>query len=248
MLLIKQKKLMGVVTLRELIVSKPNRLIEDIMIDNIISVNINMDQEEVAKVFSKYDFLAVPVVDDDEILQGIITIDDIIDVIEEEATEDIMKLAGTSETEEELEEEKVFLSIWLSIKARLPWLIVTIFGGLLSASVVDGYTAELSKNATITLFMPMLAGMGGNVGTQSSTVTVRSLAMGHIQGNEAFKTLFQEIMIGLSVGLICSVIVAFVSFVWKSEMMLSAIVGVAMWANIVTAASIGTVVPLVLNA
>ncbi len=139
----------------------------------------------------------------------------------------------------------MFLSIWLSIKARLPWLIVTIFGGLLSASVVDGYTAELSKNATITLFMPMLAGMGGNVGTQSSTVTVRSLAMGHIQGNEAFKTLFQEIMIGLSVGLICSVIVAFVSFVWKSEMMLSAIVGVAMWANIVTAASIGTVVPLV---
>lgn len=241
----KTEKLMGVVTLRELIVSKPNRLIEDIMIDNIISVNINMDQEEVAKVFSKYDFLAVPVVDDDEVLQGIITIDDIIDVIEEEATEDIMKLAGTSETEEELEEEKVFLSIWLSIKARLPWLVITIFGGLITASVVGGYQDALDKYSTLTLFMPLLAGMGGNVGTQSSTVTVRSIAMGHIQGMESFKVLFQEIVIGLSVGLICSFIVAIVSFVWKTEMILSVIIGVSMWANIVTAASIGTIVPLV---
>lgn len=241
----KEEKLQGVITLRELIVSKPNILVKDIMIDNIISVNVMTDQEEVARVFSKYDFLAVPVVDDDDKLLGIITVDDIIDVIEEEATEDIMKLAGTSETEDELEEEKVFLSIWLSIKARLPWLIITIFGGLLSANVVDGYTEALSKNATITLFMPLLAGMGGNVGTQSSTVTVRSIAMGHIQGNEVFKTLFQEIMIGMCVGLICSGMVATISFIWKADMMLSAIVGVSMWANIVTAASIGTIVPLV---
>lgn len=241
----KDEKLQGVVTLRELIVSNPNRLVEDIMIDNIISVNVKTDQEEVARKFSKYDFLAVPVVDDNDTLLGIITVDDIIDVIEEEATEDIMKLAGTSEKEEDFEEENVFVSIWLSVKARLPWLIITIFGGLLSASVVDGYTTVLSKHATITLFIPLLAGMGGNVGTQSSTVTVRSIAMGHIQGNEVFKTFFQEVMIGLCVGFVCSLIVAVTSYIWKTEMMLSAIVGVAMWANIVTAASIGTIVPLI---
>lgn len=241
----KEEHLMGVITLRELIVTKPNKLIEDIMIDNIIRVNVNTDQEEVARIFSKYDFLALPVVDDNNVLQGIITVDDIIDVIEEEATEDIMRLAGTSETEDALEEEKVFLSIWLSIKARLPWLIITIFGGLLSANVVSGFQASLDKNTTIALFMPLLAGMGGNVGTQSSTVTVRSIAMGHIQGMEAFKTLFQEILIGLSVGIICSCIVAVVSFVWKAQMILSVIIGLAMLANIVTAATIGTMVPLV---
>lgn len=241
----KDERLKGVITLRELIVSKPNKLIEDIMIDNIIRVNVNTDQEEVARIFSKYDFLALPVVDDDDVLRGIITVDDIIDVIEEEATEDIMKLAGTSENEDAMEEEKIFLSIWLSIKARLPWLIITIFGGLLSANVVNGFQASLDKNTTIALFMPLLAGMGGNVGTQSSTVTVRSIAMGHIQGMEAFKTLFQEILIGVSVGLICSCIVAVISFVWKAQMILSLIIGLSMLANIVTAATIGTMVPLV---
>ncbi len=237
-------KLVGVISLRELIVAKEETVIEQIMNDNVIYVNVNDDQEEVARVVSKYDLLAVPVVDDQGQLQGIITVDDIIDVIEEEATEDILKFAGSSELED-IEEDRFFRKVGYSIRSRLPWLIVTIFGGLLSASVVSGFQNTLDANATLAMFMPILAGMGGNVGTQSSTLTVRAIAMGYIEGMEALRTIGHEVLTGLLVGLVCSGIVGVTSLFLGGDMMLAVIVGLAMWANMVTAATIGTIVPLV---
>ncbi len=241
----KAERLVGVLSLRELIVSKPNIMIKDIMHERVISVNLNTDQEDVARLVSKYDLLAIPVVNDNDRIMGIITVDDIIDVIEEEATEDIYKFAGTSETED-IDEDKVSIRILASVKSRLPWLIITVFGGLLSAQIIGGFQAVLNKNTTLALFMPLLAGMGGNVGTQSSTLTVRGIALGSIHGKkEVFKTLFQEICVGFLVGLCCSVIVAIVSFFLQGEMVLSFVVGIAMWANMITAATIGTFVPLI---
>jgi len=239
-----QGHLVGVISLRELIVSKPDQLIEEIMSPNIISVNVNEDQEEVAKDVSKYDLLAIPVVDDEDTLLGIITVDDVIDVIEDEATEDILKFVGSSELED-YDDEGLGTKIITSVRSRLPWLIVTVFGGLLSASVISGFQSALSANATLALFIPLLAGMGGNVGTQSSTLTVRNIATGNIDSGDVLKTLVHEIFVGFLVGLACSTLVAIiVLFLENNNYLMCMIVGLAMWANMITAATIGTLVPL----
>ncbi|MCT4632880.1 MAG: magnesium transporter [Firmicutes bacterium] len=237
------EKLVGVMSLRELILASPTKKVEDIMNDNVIKVYVDEDQEDVARKVSKYDLLAIPVTDGNKMLKGIITVDDVIDVIEEEATEDILKFAGTSE--EISGEENLIIKIFNSIKSRLPWLIVTIFGGLVSARIMSEFQGTLNANTTLALFVPILAGMGGNAGTQSSTITVRSIAMGNIVGKEAIRTVIQEISVGFFVGLICSAIVGIASFYLKGEMLLSVIVALAMWANMLTATFIGTIVPLI---
>lgn len=236
--------LQGVISLRELIVAKGETMIADIMNPHVIAVHEDDDQEEVARIVSKYNFLVVPVVDSENKLQGIITIDDVIDVIEEEATEDILKFAGSSDLEDFEDDDSSLKRIVYAVRSRLPWLIITIFGGLLSASVISKFSGALSANATLALFMPLLAGMGGNVGTQSSTITVRNIAINYIEGWDVVVTLLQEMAVGVIVGTVCSLIVAVVSYVTHGEMLLSFIVGLSMFANIVTAATIGTLVPL----
>ncbi len=239
-----KEQLVGIISLRQLIVTSPWVTIGDVMHQPVISVHVTTDQEEVARVVSKYDLLAVPVVDNEERLVGIITVDDVIDVIEEEATEDILKFAGTTEEEFEHYEDSALKSIFYSVRARLPWLVITIFGGLLSAFVISGFQGALAADQTLALFMPLLAGMGGNVGTQSSTLTVRNIALHDIKGAEVWRTLLQEIVVGFIVGLVCASIVGMMSYVMRGRYLLSLIVAVAMWANIVTAATIGTIVPL----
>ncbi len=240
------RKLSGVISLRDLIISKPEDKIRDLMNTRAISVNVSDDQEEVAKVVSKYDFLAIPVVDDFDHMLGIVTVDDVLDIIEEEATEDILKFAGSSELEADTYEESLLKRIKMSIRSRLPWLIVTLFGGMLSASIIAGYQATLDANAAIAMFIPILAGMGGNVGTQSSTITVRNIAIGNIHGKEVWKTIIHEMSVGLVVGILCSAI-AFASslFIYEISSMLAIVVGLSMWANMFTASTIGTIVPLV---
>jgi len=238
------ERLVGVLSLRELIVTKANKIVEEIMKEQVIQVNVGTDQEEVARMVAKYNLIAIPVVENNGIIKGIITVDDIIDVIEEEATEDIYKFAGTTEGEYKME-DSFQKRIGASVSSRLPWLVVTVFGGLLSAKIIGGFEATLNSNTTIAYFIPLLAGMGGNVGTQSSTLTVRGIATGQIDSKEVLKIVLHEFSVGFSVGLICSILVAFMTFVLNGEMVLSLIVGVAMWANMITAATIGTLVPLI---
>ncbi len=237
--------LVGIISLRQLLVTKGDTLIKDIMNENVISARVDDDQEEAARIVSKYSFLALPVIDSEEKLVGIITVDDIIDILEEEATEDMLKFAGTSDEELEANERNVLFSIYKSVKSRLPWLIITIFGGMLSAYVVSSFENVLSADATIALFMPLLAGMGGNVGTQSSTITVRTIALNDVRGRETLRLILHEVFVGLFVGLICASIVALISYFMKSRIVFSLIVGLSMFANIFTAAIIGTTVPLV---
>ncbi len=239
------ERLVGVISLRELIVSAPNRSVASVMNENLITVNVNDDQEEVAKIVSKYDLLAIPVIDDNDVLRGIITIDDVLDIIEEEATEDIYKFAGSSDEEVYENDATLFERVKNSVKSRLPWLIITIFGGLLSATVLTHFQSTISANASLALFMPLLAGMGGNVGTQSSTITVRNIALHEIEGSGIFRTLIHEVSVGLFVGIVCSVIVGIAALIMKTEYHIAFIVGISMWANMATAATIGTIVPLV---
>jgi len=238
-----KEELVGVLSLRELIVAKPQALIQDIMRTNVISVDVATDQEEVARIVAKYDLLAVPVVDQEHRLVGIVTVDDIIDVIEEETTEDIYKLMGATEA---FEERMPFLpGLTASVRARLPWLLITLLGGVLSGSIVRTFSDAINSIVALAYFMPLLAGMGGNVGTQSSTIVVRGLATGQISSSELLRNIMREGLIGSIIGLVVGLVVAGVAVLWQGMPILGFIVGVAMWANAMTAAIIGALVPLV---
>ncbi|MGI6705283.1 MAG: magnesium transporter [Clostridia bacterium] len=244
-----ENRLVGVVSLRELIVSQPNTLIENIMREKVISVELGMDQEDVARKVAKYDLLAIPVVDHENRLMGIVTVDDILDVIEEEASEDIFRFAGAVEAIGS-EDKAFFAQILFSVKSRLPWLIITLLGGMVSSQIINRYSSLIQTYANLAAYMPLLAGMGGNVGTQSSTLTVRAIAIGQIDRDGIIRNIIQESLVGLLVGLVCGLGVAFVTLFQPQKDaliqggLLAFMVGFAMCCNMVTAAAIGTMVPL----
>ncbi|MFZ7103463.1 MAG: magnesium transporter [Peptococcaceae bacterium] len=238
-----KNQLVGVISLRELIIADPGALVLEIMRKKTISVNVNEDQEEVARLVSKYDFLAVPVVDDHQHLIGIITVDDVIDVIHEEATEDLYRLAGTYSAEE----DESLARFTTALKSRLPWLLVTMLGGLVSGQVLNNFSNQLNTVVALAFFIPLLIGMGGNVGTQSSTVTVRGIATGQINTGTVIKTVLRESMVGISLGTVMGSIVALAAFLWQGSLQLGLVVGLTMLANMFTAATMGTAVPLVLK-
>ncbi|HOQ17817.1 MAG TPA: magnesium transporter [Defluviitaleaceae bacterium] len=236
--------LVGVLSLREIIMSPPDLLVSEVMQSNVIYVNVETDQEEVAKLVSKYDLLAIPVVDNETILQGIITVDDILDVIEEEATEDIFRIAGTGEMEYD-ESDSLAGHLKSSVKSRLPWLLITLVGSFVTGAVISGFESQISSNVALVKFMPALTGMGGNIGTQSSTLTVRGIATGKIDTKEVSKILLRESAVGIFIGFICSICISLVAgFVFKQPQ-LGPIVGIAMTTNMLTAATIGTLAPLI---
>lgn len=233
-------KLKGVISLRELIIESPDTVISDMMHKHVISVKAEDDQEDVARAVSRYDLLAVPVVDDNGVLLGIITVDDVIDVINEEATEDMYRMAGTYSEAAEEDEDR----IPVILKSRLPWLLVTVLGGLLSGTVLQGFSDSLSEMVALSFFIPMLIGIGGNVGTQSSTVTVRGIATGDINTRTVVSTIARESSVGVIMGAVMGLVVAFLAVFWQHDMLLGAVVGLSMMANIFTAATMGTLVPL----
>ncbi|QNB46126.1 magnesium transporter [Thermanaerosceptrum fracticalcis] len=239
-----KNQLVGVISLRELIIANPDSLIRDIMRRKVVSVPVDMDQEEVARIVTKYNFLAVPVIDHDNSLLGIITVDDVIDVIHEEAAEDLYRLAGAAGEEEE-EEEEFFQRIFASLKARLPWLFITMLGGLVSGRVLSGFSEQIDAVVALAFFIPLLTGMGGNVGTQSSTVTVRGIATGQIKEDQIFTVVLRESLVGAAIGSILGLIVGVIASVWQQKPMLGIVVGLAMLGNMLTAATMGTLVPLI---
>jgi len=236
--------LIGVLSMRELIASADGTIISNIMRRNVISVDASLDQEEVARVVSKYDLLAVPVVDNEKRLLGIITVDDVIDVMEQEATEDIYRLAGAGEVEGmELTEAPVSKVIGL----RLPWLLISMAGGIISGSVIGAYRITLETIVVLAVFIPVIMGMGGNVATQSSTIFVRGLATGQIGSAEIWSYFFREIKIGLTMGFVCGVIVSAAALLWQGDPYLGLVVGLSMLITISAASLIGTLVPIILN-
>ncbi len=237
-------QLIGVLSLRDLIASSDGTLLKNIMRRNVISVNAGLDQEEVARIVSKYDLLAVPVVDEEERLLGIITVDDVIDVLEQEATEDIYRLAGASEVEGmELTEAPV----GKVVRLRLPWLLISMAGGILSGSVIGVYRNTLETIVMLAIFIPVIMGMGGNVGTQSSTIFVRGLATGEIDRSEVWSYFFREIRVGLTMGAICGALISVIAYIWQGNPYLGLVVGISMLITISVATLIGTLVPLLLN-
>ncbi len=237
-------RLTGVLSLRELIAASDGTQIKEIMNTNIIAVEAETDQEEVARLVARYDLLAIPVVSGDGRLMGIITVDDILDVIEEEATEDIYRLGGTSEVEGV---DITQASVRQVVARRLPWLFISLVGGLLSGSVIGGFEATLEKIIVLAVFIPVIMDMGGNVGTQSSTIFVRGVATGAIGAEQTWSYFFKEIKTGLAIGFFSGLLIALVTFLWKGIPVLGLVVGVSMFGTVILAALIGTLVPMLCN-
>jgi len=237
----KLKRLIGIVSLRKLVSSPGNSKIKDIMYTDIIKVKTTDDQENVARVVSKYNLLAVPVVDAFNRLVGIVTVDDVIDVINAEATEDIYKMAGTNY--EELEHRSIF-SI---ARFRIPWLAVSFVGEMISGIVLRSYNATLSQVIILASFIPVIMAMGGNVGTQSATIVVRSIATGRFAHSKVLNFILREIGIGAIIGLISGLLVGIVSQFWDLNVYLGVIIGVSMFLAMTMAATVGAVLPLIFD-
>lgn len=233
--------LIGVVNLRALILAQPEQTVEEIMNRNVISARVDEDQEAVAQILAKYDLVAAPVVDAENMLVGIITVDDVVDVLEEEATEDIYRLAQVGEQAE------IFSPIPNSIRHRLPWLLVNVGTAFLASSVVSFFESTIAQAALLAAFMPIVAGQGGNAGTQTMTIVVRSLALGEIDGRDALPALWHELVVGALHGLTLGMLVGVIAWLWKGNPMLGIVVGLAMLGNLVVAAIAGVVVPMLLR-
>ena len=187
--------LVGVASLRALATTPANKLLKDIMVKRVHTVRPQTDQEEVAQIVAQYNYLAVPVVDYDNHLLGIVTVDDVVDVIREEATEDFLQMAGAGK-----DREILLKSSWENAKARLPWLFASWIGGIMAASIIGQFEYMLESVIALAAFIPVIIGMGGNIGTQSSTIIVRGMATGRIELGNELKILLKELRVGIILG------------------------------------------------
>ncbi|MGD9876941.1 magnesium transporter [Desulfococcus sp.] len=232
-------KLVGVSSLRQLVVVSPDTPLKAFMSTDVFSVRTDTDQEEVAKLVARYDILAVPVVDDTNTLMGIITVDDVIDIIKEEATEDILKMAGVGT---EFIESK---SILKNTRIRMPWLLASCFGGLAATFIIGEFEESLKQVSALAAFIPVIMGMGGNIGTQSSTIVVRGISTGFLDVREIWSVVFKELSIGLLLGLVYGTLIGVVAQFRFSGPKLALAVGSAVICSMSVAALVGSLVPMV---
>ena len=246
----KDRTLIGLVTVKDLLLAEDDEMvIQDLMITNLISVNTHTDQEEVAQMFSKYDFLAMPVVDNENRMVGIVTVDDAIDVMEDETTEDIELMGGI------LPSEKTYLksSVWELFKSRIPWLLFLMLSATFTGMIINSFESSLAAQAALTAFIPMLMGTGGNSGSQSSVTVIRALSLGELKFADLFRVVWKEIRTAVLCGLALSVICF--GKIWLIDRMLlnnqnitlmvDAVVCLAMFVTVLLAKTIGAVLPMI---
>jgi len=237
-----RRHLVGVVSLRRLLLVSPETPLKRIMTADITSARVDMDQEEVAQQVAAYNLLAIPVVDAENKLVGIITVDDVIDVIKDEATEDIYRLAGVAG------DERAFTPAAESLRKRLPWLAINLLTAFFAAAVVGLFEGTIDLFPVLAVFMPIVAGMGGNAGTQTLTVIVRGIALGELSWSNSRKALLKEVLVGLGNGVVLGATAAAVVWIVRGSPTLGLVLGMAMVINMFVAAAAGTLVPLGLRA
>ncbi|HXV20156.1 MAG TPA: magnesium transporter [Desulfuromonadales bacterium] len=226
--------LVGVLSLRQLLTVPPSTKLKNIMTKDVIRVRTDMDQEEVAQLVAKYNILAIPVVDEGNKLMGIITVDDVIDVLRQEATEDIYKMAGASE-----EEHLYGFRAFKIARLRLPWLVTNLFGGVITGYLMWLFRATLQEVIVLVSFIPVITGMGGNVGGQSATIVVRGFATGRIDLSTLRQVFYKELRVGMIMGAVCGVVVGLVAIGWHHNPYLGLVVGLAMVTAMTVAATMG---------
>lgn len=235
-----EKSLVGVVSYKDLLLGDLHDKIEEIMYSRVVKVDVLTDQEEVAKLISRYDFVSIPVIEDEDKLVGVITVDDIIDVVIQEANEDIEKLSASGKAIDFNTKPLV------AAYRRLPWLILLLFIGLVSGSIIDGFSATLEEAVALAFFMPMIAGMTGNTGTQSLAVVVRGLVSSDLTFKEVIKLILRELWVGMIIGITCAIMIAIIAFIWQGNLTLGLVVGASLLITLIIGTLAGTVIPLIL--
>ena len=235
------QKLTGVIGFRDLVIASPDTTMQEIMDPDVITVAVGVDQEEVARLMSRYSLAAIPVVDANERLVGVITHDDILEVIEEEATEDIYRLANVSDTELEPDSP-----LGEQVRGRLPWLFLNMLTALFASWVVSNFESLIGEIAILAAFQSVVAGLGGNSGSQNIVMVVRALALGRMDSKKIWEVLGRQVLVGLIQGVMVGAVVAGVITVVRGDYHLGLILLLAMTANMVVAAVVGTLVPLFL--
>lgn len=236
-----QGKLEGIVSLRDLIIAPPNVQLSEIMNRDVVTARADMDQEEMARLVQRYDLVALPVVDADDRLVGAITVDDVLDIVEQEATEDIFKLAGVGV------KEHATSPFWDSMRRRLPWLAVNMCVALSAAFVVSLFEDTIAKVAALAALMPVIAGQGGNAGVQTATIIVRGLALDEIDFGDVIRLLSKEIALGAVKGVIFGSVLAGVAYFWQQNEALAFVAGFAMFINMIVASVGGVMIPMTLR-
>lgn len=242
----KQKHLLGVISLRKLLTSPVNQKVEDIMIKDIVKLHVDDFQDYIADIFMKYQYNAMPVVDLYNRLKGMITWDDVQDIVEEETTEEIYTSSGIS-TDVVDEDEILSGNIIKAIRARTPWLFITLVGEFIAVHVAHHFDGLIQALPVIAIFMPLLAGLGGNIGTQSITLMVRGLSTGQVTLSSAVHYIFREMLVGLTIGSFFGLMVMLVTWGWQNNINLGLVVGTAMMINMTMATIIGTFTPFALK-
>lgn len=242
----KSGHLLGVLSLRSLFTTPPYVKVEDIMIKDLVKVHVDDDQEIAAETLSKYGILAVPVVDHYGKLKGIVTWDDAQEVVEEETTEEILQSSGIA-TDVVDEDEILEGPLFMAVRARTPWLLITLVGEFIAVTVAKFYHPTLEVLPLIAIFMPLLAGLGGNIGTQSITLMVRGLSTGQVDLSDAMEQIWRETKVGIIIGAAFGIVVSLITWGWQNNIILGFVVGVAMALNMTLATIIGTVTPFVLK-
>ena len=237
-----RRHLVGVVSLRRLLLVSPETPLKRIMTADLISARVDMDQEEVARLVASYNLLAIPVVDEANKLVGIITVDDVIDVIKDEATEDIYRLAGVAG------DEHVFTPPPESLRKRFPWLVINLATAFLAAATVALFQGTIRSWIALAIFMPIVAGMGGNAATQTLTVIVRGIALGELTWGNSRKALVKELLVGAGNGIATGLVAAVTAWILVRDPMLGVVLMLAMIINLFVAATAGTLIPLGLRA
>lgn len=232
-------QVMGQLSLRRLILSDPDDTVSEVMDISVRLIPVDMDQEDVARIFQKYDIISAPVVEADGSLVGRITIDDIIDIIEEEISEDVLRMAGTHEDELVYGDQ-----IWKISRFRLPWLLTTLVGGLLTGYLLWLFKVALADAIVLITFVPVIMALGGSVAIQSTTITVRGLATGAIDLQRLGRTVYKETRVGLLMALACGLTLGFAAEIWHRNPVLGLTVGIAMAGVILVASLMGTLIPV----
>jgi magnesium transporter len=234
-------RLVGVIPIRRLLLVDSSTPVRKAMDGDLIKVHTSMDQEEVARLFKKYDLISMPVVGDGDRLVGRITVDDIVDVVEEESIEDLMRMGGVNE------DDRIFCPPSRSLRKRLPWLYINLGTALLAASVVALFQDAISKKALLAVFMPVVAGMGGNTGTQTLTLITRGIALGELSFENVRRALLKESVVALANGVAIGLIMALGIYLWQGDWRLGAVLGMALILNMLLAGLVGTVIPVLLK-
>ena len=237
----KEDRLKGVVTLRDIVTKPYDTPISEISNPHVISIPYDMDQEEVANRFDKYGFLMMPVVDEQNKIIGIITVDDVMEIIKEETTEDINRLAGVDK------EERLDSTLQESIKSRLPWLLINLLTAILASYVVSKFEGTIEKVVTLATIMPIVAGMGGNAGTQTMTIMIRGISLGELNSKNQIRILIKEFLIGTFTGAVIGVIVGLIGYLMEGKIIFGFVVGTAMILNMIAATVSGYFIPILLK-